>query len=53
MAGSLQRTVRNKVLAMKIIMNKKDIFICKLKGHIPRQFYNTPIDGAASKYANV
>jgi hypothetical protein len=53
MAGELQRTITDKVLAMKIINGREELFICVLKGEIPKKYYNTPIPGASSIFANV
>jgi hypothetical protein len=52
-ACPLKEIIKDKNEAMKIIKEQKEIFVCKLKGHIPEEFYNTPLDGAPSKYANV
>jgi hypothetical protein len=53
MAGPLKRTIKVKQEAMRIILEKKKLIMCKLKGHIPPTTYNTSIAGASSKYANV
>jgi hypothetical protein len=53
MAGAIQRKIEDKALAMKIIDGREELFVCVIKGGIPKEYYNTPIWGAASIFANV
>jgi hypothetical protein len=43
MAGPVKKIITDKDEAMKIFKEQKELLVCKLKGHIPPEFYNVPI----------
>jgi hypothetical protein len=52
MPGPLKRKVNDSDEILAIIKEKKEIFVCMVKGHIPKEKWNTPTPGAISSTAN-
>jgi hypothetical protein len=53
MPGPLKFHTTDKKKIMEIINGKKELFVCSVKGHIPKSKWNTPTPGAISETATV
>jgi hypothetical protein len=53
MPGLVKFRTTDKNIARSIVMQKQELFLCVLKGHIPTNKYNEPTPGACSPSATV